>query len=137
MGQRPEGAELLKEMMASWPFFRAVIDNVEMVLAKADMTIFAGYAELAPAAARKAVAPRIIAEYKRTRSWLKRLTGNRRLLEGNPTLQRSISLRNPYVDPLSFLQVELLRASRGGDTGRDRSLLLTLNGIAAGMRNTG
>ncbi|WP_433936654.1 phosphoenolpyruvate carboxylase [Sorangium cellulosum] len=137
MGQRPEGAELLKEMMASWPFFRAVIDNVEMVLAKADMTIFADYAELAPAAARKAVAPRIIAEYRRTRSWLKRLTGNRRLLEGNPTLQRSISLRNPYVDPLSFLQVELLRASRGGDSGCDRSLLLTLNGIAAGMRNTG
>jgi phosphoenolpyruvate carboxylase len=124
-------------MVASWPFFRVVLDNVEMVLAKADMDIFARYAELAPPDLRRRVTPRIAREHARTLRWVKRLTGGRRLLDGNPSLQRSIALRNPYVDPLSFLQVELLRCRRAGDEGCDRPLLLTLNGIAAGLRNTG
>ena len=137
LGARPEGAALLAEMVASWPFFRVVLDNVEMVLAKADMDIFARYAELAPPDLRRRVTPRIAREHAGTLRWVKRLTGGRRLLDGNPSLQRSIALRNPYVDPLSFLQVELLRCRRAGDEGCDRPLLLTLNGIAAGMRNTG
>jgi phosphoenolpyruvate carboxylase len=114
-----------------------VLDNVEMVLAKTDMAIFARYAELASPEVRQAIAPRIAREHALARRWIKRLTGNRRLLDSNPTLQRSIALRNPYVDPLSFLQVELLRCRRAGDEGCDRPLLLTLNGVAAGMRNTG
>jgi phosphoenolpyruvate carboxylase len=124
-------------MVAAWPFFRVVLDNVEMVLAKADMDIFARYADLVPPGVRRRVAPRIAREHARTLRWVKRLTGSRRLLDNNPSLQRSIALRNPYVDPLSFLQVELLRSRRAGDEGSDRPLLLTLNGIAAGLRNTG
>jgi phosphoenolpyruvate carboxylase len=128
---------LLSEMYSSWPFFRAVLDNVEMVLAKTDLGVAARYAELASQAARDAVWPRIQAEHTLARKWLKRISGHARLLDGNPTLQRSIRLRNPYVDPISFLQVELLRRKRAGDTRCERPLLLTLNGIAAGMRNTG
>jgi len=136
-GAQPEGEALLREMVVRWPFFRAVLDNVEMVLAKTDMTIFARYVELAPPEARRVIAPRIAREHALTRRWIKRLTGNRRLLDSNVTLQRSIALRNPYVDPLSFLQVQLLRGRRAGDDWCDRPLLLTLNGVSAGMRNTG
>jgi phosphoenolpyruvate carboxylase len=128
---------LLGEMYAEWPFFHGVVDNLEMVLAKTDLGVAALYADLAPDAARAAVWPRIRSEYIRTKRFVKQITGHARLLDGNPTLQRSISLRNPYVDPMSFLQVELLRRKRSGDGGCERPLLLTLNGIAAGMRNTG
>jgi phosphoenolpyruvate carboxylase len=133
---RPDGLVLLKRMYLQWPFFRTVIDNVTMVLAKSDITIASRYATLAPEATRE-LWQRIRAEHARTRRWVKRLTGEARLLDHNPQLQRSISLRNPYVDPMSFLQVELLRRKREGQQEVDRSLLLTLNGIAAGMRNTG
>jgi phosphoenolpyruvate carboxylase len=128
---------LIAEMYRSWPFFRTVLDNVEMVLAKTELGVAARYAELAPREAREAVWPRIVEEFKRTKAWIKRLSGQKKLLDGNPTLQRSISLRNPYVDPMSFLQVELLRRKRAGEPNCDRPLLLTLNGIAQGMRNTG
>jgi phosphoenolpyruvate carboxylase len=133
----PEGEALLREMYAKWPFFRTVLDNVEMVVAKTDLGVASRYAQLAPQAARDAVWPRIRDEYRRTKAWLKKLGNHQRLLDGNPTLQRSIALRNPYVDPMSFLQIELLRRKRTGDPHCDRPLLLTLNGIAAGMRNTG
>jgi phosphoenolpyruvate carboxylase len=130
------GAAQLKRMYRQWPFFRAVIDRVTMVLAKSDMAIAGRYAKLAPASTRP-LWRRIHEEYRRTRRQVKRLTGESRLLDHNPQLQRSISLRNPYVDPMSFLQVELLKRKREGCTECDRPLLLTLNGIAAGMRNTG
>jgi phosphoenolpyruvate carboxylase len=135
--RRPGGEALLAEMYRSWPFFRAVIDNVEQVLAKCDLAIAARYAALAPAEAREAVWPRLEAEYRRTRLWVKRIAGRRRLLDGNPPLQRSIALRNPYVDPLSYLQADLLGRKRASREDCDRPLLLTLTGIAAGMRNTG
>jgi len=132
-----EGGEaLLERMYREWPFFRAVIDNVTMVLAKSDMSIAARYATLAPASTQ-GVWRRIQQEHQRTRKQVKRLTGESKLLDHNPQLQRSISLRNPYVDPMSFLQVELLKRKREGQAEVDRPLLLTLNGIAAGMRNTG
>ena len=137
MGERPGGEALLAEMAREWPFFRAVLDNVEMVLAKSDLAIAARYAALAPEAACRAVWPRIRDEHRLTRTWIRRLYRERRLLEQNPTLRRSIVLRNPYVDPMSFLQVELLRRKRAGDAGCARPILLTLNGIAAGMRNVG
>lgn len=133
---KPGGLVLLKRMYLQWPFFRMVIDNVTMVLAKSDIHIASRYATLAPEAVRE-LWPRIRAEHARTRRWVKRLTGEKRLLDHNPQLQRSISLRNPYVDPMSFLQVELLRRKRDGHQDVDRPLLLTLNGIAAGLRNTG
>jgi phosphoenolpyruvate carboxylase len=136
-GGTPEGLEMLRRMYREWPFFRAVIDNVTMVLAKSDMTIAARYARtLAPGSTRP-LWNRIKAEHSRTRRWVKRLTGEGRVLDHNAPLQRSISLRNPYVDPMSFLQVELLRRKREGCENCDRPLLLSLNGIAAGMRNTG
>jgi phosphoenolpyruvate carboxylase len=133
---KPEGLALLKRMYREWPFFRMVIDNVTMVLAKSDIAIASRYAALAPEATRP-LWRRIRIEHARTRRQVKRITGEARLLDHNPQLQRAIALRNPYVDPMSFLQVELLRRKREGQADVDRPLLLTLNGIAAGMRNTG
>lgn len=135
--QREGGEEELLAMHDRWPLFRTVIGNLEMVLAKSDLAIATRYAALATDEAREAVWPRIVEEYRLTKRWVKRLTKSRRLLEGNAPLRRSIELRNPYVDPMSFLQVELLRRKRLGAEGCDRPLLLTLNGIAAGLRNTG
>jgi phosphoenolpyruvate carboxylase len=132
-GRRAE----LVEMYKTWPFFRTVLDNVEMVIAKTDLAIAGHYAELASDEAKKAIWPAIVAEHARTKYWVTFLTGNKKLLERNPTLQRSIQLRNPYVDPLNLIQVELVRRKRAGDDKVARSLLLTVNGIAAGMRNTG
>ncbi|HEY0840288.1 MAG TPA: phosphoenolpyruvate carboxylase, partial [Vulgatibacter sp.] len=137
LAARPGGEALLLDMHRRWPFFRTVIANVEMVLAKSDLAIARRYAKLAPEPARAAVWPRIEAEHRLTRRWVKRIVGAERLLDDNPPLQRSIALRNPYVDPMSFLQVDLLRRKRGGEEGTERPLLLTLSGIAAGMRNTG
>lgn len=135
--QREGGQALLEEMYQRWPFFRAVMDNVEMVLAKSDLDISSRYARLASKEAREEIWPLIKGEFLRTRRWVRRLAGHRRLLDSNRQLRRSIALRNPYVDPMSFLQVELLKRKRSGDDTCDRALLLTLNGIAAGMRNTG
>jgi phosphoenolpyruvate carboxylase len=126
---------LLIEMCRHWPFFHAVLDNVEMVLAKCDLAIAERYAALAPDALRP-LWDRIAEEHRRTREAIGWVTGHRKLLEDNPALARSISLRNPYVDPMSFLQVELLRRKRAGEA-LERPLLLTLSGIASGLRNTG
>ncbi len=131
------GEAILRQLYLDWPFFRTVIGKVEMVLAKSDVAIAARYAALASDEARAAIWPLIEAEHRRTRRWVKRITHSERLLDGNLPLQRSIALRNPYVDPMSFLQVELMRRKRSGVEGCDRPLLLTLNGIAAGLRNTG
>ncbi len=135
-GSRPGGLARLQRMYRLWPFFRTVIDRVAMVLAKTDMAIASRYAALAPPVTRS-LWSRIRAEHGRTRRWVKRVTGEARLLERNGPLRRAISLRNPYVDPMSFLQIELLRRKRAGGADVDRLLLLTLGGIAAGMRNTG
>ena len=135
--ERNGGVERLATMYRRWPAFRTIVDNVEMVLAKSDIQIAARYARLAPQAACDAVWPRIRREYVRTRRMIRKVTGHARLLAENEPLRRSIALRNPYVDPMSFLQVDLLRRKRAGDERCDRPLLLTLNGIAAGMRNTG
>lgn len=133
--RRERDGVLLIEMCRHWPFFHAVLDNVEMVLAKSDLAIAGRYAALAPEALRPLWA-QIAEEHRRTREAIGWVTGHRTLLEDNPALARSISLRNPYVDPMSFLQVELLRRKRAGEA-LDRPLLLTLGGIASGMRNTG
>jgi phosphoenolpyruvate carboxylase len=137
IGSRPGGEARLLEMSQRWPFFRAVLDNIEMVIAKTDLSIAGRYAELARPEIRKALWPQIVAEHERTTQWVKTLTGSRTLLARNPTLKRSIQLRNPYVDPLNLIQVELVRRKRAGHEDATRPLLLTVNGIAAGMRNTG
>jgi phosphoenolpyruvate carboxylase len=137
IGARPSGRADLLAMYKSWPFFRTVLDNVEMVVAKTDLGIAARYADLAPPEAKKAIWPAIREEHRRTKHWIKLLTSSRMILERNPTLERSIRLRNPYVDPLNLMQVELVKRRRAGDENAARPLLLTVNGIAAGMRNTG
>ncbi len=129
--------ELIHEMYQSWPLFRTMTDNIEMVLAKTDMRIAARYAALAPIPIREAVWPLLTDEHRRARKWVKQLTGNTQLLDKNQPLQRSIRLRNPYVDPLNLFQLELVRRKRRGDPDLTRPILLTVNGVAAGMRNTG
>ena len=136
------GERLLAEMRGAWPFFAALLSNVEMVCAKADFGIAEHYVrrlgddDLATFAALRA-------EYERTVNELQRLSGQQRLLESSPVLRRSIDLRNPYVDALSFLQVELLgrlRRMEADDPARQETLeaiLRSVNGIAAGLRNTG
>src|SRR5688572_23807363 len=132
--------ENLKEMYREWPFFRSVLSNMDMVLAKSDLAIASRYAELvADVKLRKHIFGRLSEEWQRTRKWLAAITGNQELLADNPTLARSIRARFPYLDPLNHVQVELLRRYRSGD--RDPRLLrgihLTINGLAAGLRNSG
>ncbi|WP_324716864.1 phosphoenolpyruvate carboxylase [Carboxydochorda subterranea] len=137
-----EGVESLTEMYERWPFFRALVDNLQMALAKADMRIAARYAALAgPGAA--GVFGRIESEYRRTREWVLRITRQQDLLEREPHLRDSIRLRNPYVDALSYLQVMFLERWRSPGPRRQGhedllfGILVTINGIAAGLRNTG
>jgi phosphoenolpyruvate carboxylase len=137
--------ERLREMYAEWPFFRALLDNAEMSLLKADLGIAALYSELVPDRALAAkVWDAVEAEYARTCETILRVTGHAELMDGDPVIQRSVALRNPYVDPLNYLQVEMLRRLRalpepeGPEAERYREVIvLTINGIAGGLRNTG
>jgi phosphoenolpyruvate carboxylase len=142
LAAHPEGRglRLLSEMHDRWPFFRSVLSNMAMVLAKTDLAIGSRYAELCPdAAAREAIFGRIADEHERTIRHLLAITGYTGLLDDNPILDRSIRNRFPYLDPLNHLQVELLRRYRGGQTDErtQRAIHLTINGLAAGLRNSG
>jgi len=133
---------LLQEMEREWPFFSALLSNAEMACAKADLAVGRRYAELVEdREVRERIWSRIEAEFGRTCDALLAVTGQERLLAREPLLRASIDRRNPYVDPMSLLQVELLRRSRAGGNGDDEELarasFLAINGIAAGMRNTG
>jgi phosphoenolpyruvate carboxylase len=131
---------LLCEMMRGFPLFSDLIRNVELAMSKADLTIARLYAELVPdAGLRERVWGLLVDEFERTRRMLLSITGQGELLKGNPVLARSIRLRNPYVDPMSLVQVELLRRKRAGGNqdGVDYALGATINGIAAGLHNTG
>jgi phosphoenolpyruvate carboxylase len=138
-------AALNQEMYLGWPFFGALLDNAEMSLLKADMGIAALYSELVPDRAwREAIFDRVRAEYDRTVEAILRATGHTQLMEADPIIQRSIQLRNPYVDPLNYLQVDMLRRLRqlsdqdGPQAQALREVIVvTINGIAAGLRNTG
>ena len=136
------GLDLLQEMEREWPFFSALLSNAEMACAKADLAVGRRYAELVEdRALRERIWSRIEAEFGRTCRALLAVTAQERLLAREPLLRASIDRRNPYVDPMSLLQVELLRRSRAAD-GSDgeelaRASFLAINGIAAGMRNTG
>jgi phosphoenolpyruvate carboxylase len=127
-------------MDASWPFFAAVLSNAELALAKADMRVAAQYIELVePPELRDRIWSTITAEFDRTVRLILEVTGQQALLDREPVLQRSIARRNPYVDPLSFIQVELLqRFRKSGDVEAFlRPVLLSINGIAGALKNTG
>ena len=133
------GEAVVAAMLRDWPFFRALVDDVEMVLATADLGIAARYARLA-GPLEPIYFPVIRAEFERTLSWVLRLKGSAAPLDEDPVLQRSIRLRNPYVDPMSLLQVELLgrwRAAGRPDDELFGALLATVRGIAQGLQNTG
>ena len=133
-------AELLEKLMKQFPLFTELIANVELGLAKADVSIARLYAGLvSDAVLRERVFGMLWEEFERTKAMVLRLTGQTTLLEKNPVLARSIRLRNPYVDPLSLIQVELLRRKRRGEDNDNLNYALaaTINGIAAGLRNTG
>src|SRR5581483_10375507 len=135
-----EGLALLREMHARWSFFRALLSNMDMVLAKSDLHIASRYAELVhDRALRERIFGRIQAEMHKTLEHLFAITGQRELLESNPLLARSFRNRRPYIDPLNHLQVESMRRFRSGeqDEKTKRAILLTINGIAAGLRNSG
>jgi phosphoenolpyruvate carboxylase len=134
------GLELLQEMDADWPFFAALLSNAEMACVKADMEIARRYAALCTDdSVRERIWCQIEAEYELTCSELLGVTGEGELLEREPVLKRSIARRNPSVDPLSFIQLELLRRQRAGGADEEltRASFLAINGIAGGLRNTG
>jgi phosphoenolpyruvate carboxylase len=140
LGSRHGGLEELRAMHEDWPFFRTVLSNLDMVLAKSDLAIGSRYAELVPdVRLRRETFGRIEAEWHRTRRWLGEITGQAELLADNPTLARSIRNRFPYLDPLNHVQVECLRRHRAelGDERLLSAIHLTINGVAAGLRNSG
>ncbi|HWP42150.1 MAG TPA: phosphoenolpyruvate carboxylase [Blastocatellia bacterium] len=138
--QGRDNEELLKRMVRRFPLFNDLIRNIEIGMAKADLTIAGLYAELvSDEQVRRRTFAMIEEEFDRTYEQILRITGQSRLLETNEVLARSIRLRNPYVDPMSLIQVELLRRKRGGEESEELNYALaaTINGIAAGLRNTG
>jgi phosphoenolpyruvate carboxylase len=140
ISEAPENAERLRQMMAQVPLFSELVRNVELAMAKADFTIARLYAGLVEDGnVRDRVFALFEEEFLRTRKALLSITGQKDLLEANPVLFRSIRLRNPYVDPMSLVQVDLLRRKRAGDHRDALNYALggTINGIAAGLHNTG
>ena len=131
--------DALCRMYRDWPHFRSAMDLIEMVLAKADARIAAEYDRQLVPEGLIALGEELRARLPRAIRALQVVTAHRMLLEGNPVLRRSIDVRNPYVDPINLVQIELLRRLRSGDTDPRlaHALMVTVNGIAAGMRNTG
>ncbi|MGM0874804.1 MAG: phosphoenolpyruvate carboxylase [Bacillota bacterium] len=136
-----ENLKLLQRMYEEWPFFRSTIDNLQMALMKADITTANEYTSLVN---DKEIAERIfgsiVEEYEATKAVLLKITGDEELLDHTPNIKESVHRRNPYVDPLNFLQVELIKELREQEEPNEELLndvLLTISGIAAGLRNTG
>jgi phosphoenolpyruvate carboxylase len=135
-----DAKELLQRMRKEFLLFRHMIANVELGMAKADMSIAQLYSSLVKdEGVRTRVYETLREEFERTRRAVLEITGQRELLERNPLLSRSIQLRNPYIDPLSLIQVELMRRKRNGEDSDELNYALasTMNGIAAGLHNTG
>jgi phosphoenolpyruvate carboxylase len=136
--------KLLQKMQRDWPFFKTLLSNMDMVIAKSDLALASRYAELVQdAKLRKKILADIDAEWHRTIKALAFITGEKSRLANNPSLARSIQHRFPYIDPLHHLQVELIRRFRAGKNEEDRDervqrgIHISINGIAAGLRNTG
>ena len=141
VGATAEGLALLERMAAQWPFFDDLLAKVEMVCAKADPAIARAYVE--HLGADVALLDRLEREYELTVEWLLRIRRADHLLETNPVLRSAIALRNPYVDPLSLMQIALLARKRAAAEGSaevariEEALAATLSGVAQGLRNTG
>ena len=138
------GRALLREMHAGWPFFQTLIDNAQLTMRKADMGIARLYASLVgDERVREKILAILEAEFARTEQAILAVTGQKRLLAGEPVLLKSVELRNPYIDPLNYLQVEMLRRLRSGkldseaESATRRVVELTINGISGGLKNTG
>jgi phosphoenolpyruvate carboxylase len=138
---RAEGLrDVIHEMYSEWTFFQSLISNVEMTLAKTDIEIAERYVETLVEPGLRGIFEQIRAEHDRTLREVLSVTGQKRLLDHNPVLQRTLSVRAPYIDPLNYLQISLLerhRSSSEADQLLQRALLLSINGIAAGLKNTG
>ncbi|MGW4533281.1 phosphoenolpyruvate carboxylase [Nocardia sp. NPDC004340] len=140
IGDDPARLATLSDLYRRWPFFNTVMSNLAQVMAKADMDIAARYADLVPdEALRDTVFRMICDEFTRTARMHAAITGADELLADNPALAESIHNRFPYLEPLNQLQVELLRRRRAGDTSElvERGILLTMNGLATALRNSG
>jgi phosphoenolpyruvate carboxylase len=142
----PKGRKLLRAMHASWPFFQTLIDNAQLTMRKADLTIAALYADLVEdEKIRRRIFGLLEAEFARTEAAILATTGQRQLLAREPVLLKSVQLRNPYIDPLNYLQVEMIRRLRTGEKKMSaeeaeetrRVIELTINGISGGLKNTG
>jgi len=133
------GEDVLREMAQRWPFFRTMLDDVEMVMAKSDLPIAAAFSRLAGPLHEKFFV-QIEAEFARTEAWILRLKSTDRVLADDPRLALSIRLRNPYLDPMNLMQIDLVsrwRAANREDEALFAALVATVNGISAGMQNTG
>ena len=131
---------MLQQMDKQWPFFKTLLSNIDMVLAKSDLALASRYAELvSDKKLRKKIYTAIEQEWHRTAKALELITGNQQRLANNAALQRSMRHRFAYIDPLHHLQVELVRRFRAGhaDERIKRGIHISINGIAAGLRNTG
>ncbi|WP_456632395.1 phosphoenolpyruvate carboxylase [Bradyrhizobium sp. URHC0002] len=141
IAEHPEqGMPFLQELYREWPFFRTLLSNMDMVLAKSSIAIASRYAELVPdVKLRESIFGRIRREWHSSIETLLDIMGHERLLQGNPLLERSIRNRFPYLDPLNHVQVELLKEHRGHSPDEQvlRGIQLTINGISAGLRNSG
>jgi phosphoenolpyruvate carboxylase len=139
-GTEAERVQVLRDLYERWPFFRSVLSNLAQVLAKSDLGLAARYAELVPdESLRRRVFGKITDEHQRTIAMHKLITGQEDLLADNVALARSVFNRFPYLEPLNHLQVELLRRYRSGDDEElvQRGILLTMNGLASALRNSG
>ncbi len=138
--ERKAALALLQKMVKQWPFFKTLLSNIDMVLAKSDLALASRYSELvSDVKLRKKIFAAIETEWHRTADVMTLLTGEKHRLANNPALARSIRHRFPYIDPLHHLQVELIRRYREGkaDERVQRGIHISINGIAAGLRNTG
>lgn len=141
LAAKPDGMTMLRDMYARWPFWRTLIDNAQMILAKADLVIARLYADLvSDQEVASRIYGRIETEYRGAADAVCRVTGQTALLERSPVLGTSIERRNPYVDPLSFIQLVLLRRIRANEEPREElitAVLESINGVASGLKNTG
>ncbi len=144
LADRPDGMEQLRAMYRDWPFFRTLLSNMDMVLSKSSLAVASRYAELVEdVVLRERIFSRIKAEYEGSVGRLLEIMSQEKLLESNPLLDRSIRNRFPYLDPLNHVQIELLKAHRrnrsavGPDDKVLHGIQLTINGISAGLRNSG
>jgi phosphoenolpyruvate carboxylase len=136
-----QNLQQLQQMYENWPFFRSTVDNLQMALMKADITTAKEYLSLVEdQKIAERIFSNILEEYERTKAILLKITGDNELLDHTPNIKDSVYRRNPYVDPLNFLQVELIKELRNQDEPSEELLtevLLTISGISAGLRNTG